>query len=160
MTGLVQVYMFKEKLWNCEPINLGRFDFRERHLEFGHPILMAATRAQQQINLLITDGVHCPQKRLWLLVFPTQPLYVSSRVWLQLLVSWCWLYPCLLGLHSGKRLSEGGIHLIRCLALLYSFGGRHQCRSNPANLLLYGLGFGWSCFGVLRRYYNYEVGQC
>jgi len=64
-------------------------------------------------------------------------------------VRWCWLYPCLLGLHSGKRLSEGGIHLIRCLALLHSFGGCHQCRSNPANLLLYGLGFGWSCFGVL-----------
>jgi len=54
-------------------------------------------------------------------------------------VRWCWLYPCLLGLHSGKRLSEGGIHLIRCLALLHSFGGCHQCRSNPANFLLYGL---------------------
>jgi len=71
------------------------------------------------------------------------------------------LYPCLLGLHSGKHLSEGGKRLIRCLALLHSFGGCHQCRSNPANNLLpYGLGFGWSCFGVLRRYYNYEVGQC
>ena len=68
--------------------------------------------------------------------------------------------PMPLGLHSGKRLSEGGIHLIRCLALLHSFGGCHQCRSNPANLLGYALGFGWSCFGVLRRYYNYEVGQC
>ena len=50
--------------------------------------------------------------------------------------------PMPLGLHSGKRLSEGGIHLIRCLALLHSFGGCHQCRSNPANLLLYGLVFG------------------
>ena len=59
---------------------------------------------------------------------------------------------------SGKRLSEGGIRLIRYLALLHSFGDCHQCRSNPANLLLYGLGFGWSCFGVLRRYYNnYEM---
>ena len=61
--------------------------------------------------------------------------YVSSRVWLQLLywllalhVRWCWLYPCLLGLHCGKRISEGGIHLIRCLALLHSIGGCHQCR--------------------------------
>ena len=71
-----------------------------------------------------------------------------------------WLYPCLLDLHSGKRLSEGGVRLIRCLALLHSFGGCHQCRPNPANLLPYGLGFGWSCFGVLRQYYNYEVGQC
>ena len=68
--------------------------------------------------------------------------------------------PCLLGLHSGKRSSEGGIHLIRCLALLHSCGGCHQCRSNPANLLPYGLGADWSCFGVLRQYYNYEVGQC
>ena len=68
--------------------------------------------------------------------------------------------PCLLGLHSGKRSSEGGIRLIRCLALLHSFRGCHQCRSNPSNLLPYGSGFGWSCFGVLRRYYNYEVGQC
>ena len=59
-----------------------------------------------------------------------------------------WVY-----MHSGKRLSEGGIHLIRFLALLHSSGGCHQCRSNPANLLLYGLlGFGWSCFGLLRRY--------
>ena len=75
--------------------------------------------------------------------------------------SGCWLYPCLLGLHSGIILSEGGIRLIRCLALLHSFEGSHQCRSNFANLLPYGLGFGWSCFGVLRRYYNnFEVGQC
>ena len=65
------------------------------------------------------------------------------------------------GLHSGTRLSEGGIHLIRCLALLHSFGVCHRCRSNPVNLLLYGLGFGWSCFVVLRHYHNsYEVGQC
>jgi hypothetical protein len=45
--------------------------------------------------------------------------------------------PCLLGLHSsGKHLSEGGIHLVRCLALLHSFMGCHQCRSNPANFFL------------------------
>ena len=43
------------------------------------------------------------------------------------------------------------MHLIQCHALLHSFGGCHQCRSNPANLLPYGLGFGWSCFGVLHR---------
>jgi len=71
----------------------------------------------------------------------------------------CWLYPYLLGLLSGRHLSEGGIHLIRCLALL-SFGGCHQCKSNHANLLPYGLRFGWSCFGVLRRCFKYEVGQC
>ena len=36
MSGLVQEYTFKEKLRNCEPIDLSRFvvDLRERHLEF------------------------------------------------------------------------------------------------------------------------------
>jgi hypothetical protein len=66
-----------------------------------------------------------------------------------------------MGLHCGKHLlGEGGKRLIRCLALLHSFGGCHQCRSNPANLLPYGLGLGWSCFEVLYRYSGYEVGQC
>jgi len=39
MSGLVQEYMFKEKLRNCEPIDLSRFvvDLRERHLEFWTP---------------------------------------------------------------------------------------------------------------------------
>ena len=63
-------------------------------------------------------------------------------------MGWCWLYSCLLGLHSGKRVSEGDIRLIRCIALLHSFGGCHQCRTNPANLLPHGLGFSWICFGV------------
>ena len=57
------------------------------------------------------------------------------------------MYPCFLGLRNGKRLGEGGIHIIWCLALLHSFQGCHQCKSNPANLLPYGLCFGWSCFG-------------
>ena len=39
MTGLVQEYMFKDKLRNCEPIDLSRFvvDLRESHLEFWTP---------------------------------------------------------------------------------------------------------------------------
>ena len=40
---------------------------------------------------------------------------------LALHVRWCWLYPCLLGIHSGKHLNEGGINLTRCLALLCIF---------------------------------------
>ena len=68
--------------------------------------------------------------------------------------------PMPFGLHSGKHLSEGGKRLIRCLALLQSFGGCHQFRSDPTNILPYGLGFGWSCFWMLHQYYNYEVGQC
>ena len=36
VTGLVQDYMFKEKLRNCEPIDISRFvvNLRERHLNF------------------------------------------------------------------------------------------------------------------------------
>ena len=39
MTGLIQGYMFKEKLRNRKPIDLSRFvvDLRERHLEFWTP---------------------------------------------------------------------------------------------------------------------------
>ncbi len=35
MNGLTQSYLFKERLLNCEPIDLGRFvvDLRERHLD-------------------------------------------------------------------------------------------------------------------------------
>ena len=38
---------------------------------FRHPILMAAHKSTTANFSLITDGVHCPQKRLWLLVLPT-----------------------------------------------------------------------------------------
>ena len=36
MTGLIQEYMFKDELRNCEIVDLSPFvvDFRERHLEF------------------------------------------------------------------------------------------------------------------------------
>jgi len=36
MDGLTQSYIFKQKLQNCEPIDLSRFvvDLRERHLEY------------------------------------------------------------------------------------------------------------------------------
>ena len=45
MEGLTQSYMFKQKLLNCEPIDLSRFvmDLKDWHLEFwttfsdGHP---------------------------------------------------------------------------------------------------------------------------
>ena len=40
MTGLIQEYMFKDKLRNCEPIDLSRFivDLRGRHLELDTPL--------------------------------------------------------------------------------------------------------------------------
>jgi hypothetical protein len=39
MEGLTQSYMFKQKLLNCEPIDLSRFvvDLRDRDLEFWTP---------------------------------------------------------------------------------------------------------------------------
>jgi hypothetical protein len=68
MTGLVQDYMFKEKLRNCEPIDVSRFvvDIRERHLDFltpqsdGHP---------RERNSKI--GVHYLQESLWQLILLT-----------------------------------------------------------------------------------------
>jgi len=38
---------------------------------FRHPILMAAHKSTTANFSLITDGVHCPPKRLWLIVLPT-----------------------------------------------------------------------------------------
>jgi len=79
-------------------------------------------------------------------------------------VRWCWLYPCLLGLHSGNP-KEGGIRLIRCLALLHSFGGCHQCRSSPANLLPYGLDLAGAVLGcfvdvTIMRLVSANQGTC
>ena len=39
MDGLTQSYIFKQKLQNCEPIDLSRFvvDLRERHMEYWTP---------------------------------------------------------------------------------------------------------------------------
>ena len=54
------------------------------------------------------------------------------------------------------RLSKGGIHLILCFAPLRVFIDCHQCRSSPANLVLYGSDLGWSCAGSL--YWSFEVG--
>ena len=54
MTGLVQEYVFKENLRNCEPIDFSRFavDLRERDTSwsFGPPILMAAHESTTQQN--------------------------------------------------------------------------------------------------------------
>jgi len=71
-------------------------------------------------------------------------------------VRWYWLYLRLLGSRNGVRLSKGGIHLILCFALPRVFKDYHQCRSNPANLVLYGSNLGWSCVWLLRQ--SSEVG--
>jgi len=65
MTGLVQEYMFKEKLRNCEPVDFSRFVVdlsRERDTwSFGHPILMAheSTTAKFSIIQMVCTA---PQK--------------------------------------------------------------------------------------------------
>ena len=74
MTVLIQEYLFKDKLRNCEPIDLSHFavDLRERDTwSFGHPTLMAAQESTTAKFSLITDGAHYPQKKPWLLVLPT-----------------------------------------------------------------------------------------
>jgi len=74
MTGLLQEYMFKEKLRNCEPIDLSRFvvDLRERHLEFWAPYSDGPREHNSKnTHFQHTDGVHCPPKKPWLLVLPT-----------------------------------------------------------------------------------------
>jgi hypothetical protein len=79
MTGLIQEYMFKENLRNCELIDLSRFvvDLRERHLEFWTPYSDPYSDKSTAAKFsLITDGEHCPQKRLWLLVLFLQPSQV------------------------------------------------------------------------------------
>ena len=57
MDGLTQSYIFKQKLQNCEPIDLNHFvvDLRERHLEYWTPYSLfwnSSERTQQQtLNL-------------------------------------------------------------------------------------------------------------
>ena len=65
MTGLVQEYMFKEELRNCEPIDLSRFvvDLRERHFQFWTLYYDGCPWEHNSKSSLITDSVHCHQKR-------------------------------------------------------------------------------------------------
>jgi len=56
MEGLTQSYMFKQKLLNCEPIDLSRFvvDLRGRHLEFWTPFSDGHPREAQQRNAYLS----------------------------------------------------------------------------------------------------------
>ena len=77
MTGLVQKYTFK----SCGTVNpltsvVLLWTSKRDPWSFGHPTLMAAHESTTAKFTLITDGVHCPPKRLcWLLVLPTCSLY-------------------------------------------------------------------------------------
>ena len=68
MEGLTQSYMLKQKLLNCEPIDLIRFvvDLRDSHLEFWTSFSDSATAKR----LLIISGAHCLHKELWLPILP------------------------------------------------------------------------------------------
>ena len=81
MAGLIQGCMVKEKLRNCESIDLCKLckpcesidlsRFVVDSWSFRHPILTAAHESTTAKFSLTTDGVHCPPKRLWLLFLPT-----------------------------------------------------------------------------------------
>ena len=59
MEGLTRSYMFKQKLLNCEPIDLSRFamDLRDRHLEFWTPFSDGHPREAQQRNAYLSPVV-------------------------------------------------------------------------------------------------------
>ena len=80
MDGLTQSYMFKEKLLNCEPIDLGRFvvDLRERHLEYWAPF--SGTHPRERNSKCSTYHQWCalPPKRAMVTHSPyIPPKYMS-----------------------------------------------------------------------------------
>ena len=74
MDGLTQSYIFKQKLQNCEPINLSRFvvDLRERHLEYWTPYFDTHPREHNMSCTayapLITNGVLFLERGIWSLI--------------------------------------------------------------------------------------------
>jgi hypothetical protein len=76
--GLTQSYMFKQKLLNCEPMDLSRFvvDLRDRHLEFWTPFSDSHLESATAIRLLITSGAHCLHKRALVTILPRLPKYM------------------------------------------------------------------------------------
>jgi len=67
MNGLIQSYLFKERLLKCEPINLGRFvvDLRERHLVIGHLILIYIREGATANAPLTINGVPSLPRGPW-----------------------------------------------------------------------------------------------
>ena len=71
MDGLTQSYIFKQKLQNCELIDLSRFvvDLRERHLEYWTPYFETYPRENKTESALpITNDVLFLPKGLWSLI--------------------------------------------------------------------------------------------
>jgi hypothetical protein len=70
MDGLTQQYIFKQKLQNCEPVDLSRFvvDLRKRHMEYWTPHSETYPREQTANALLANNGVLFLPKGLWSLI--------------------------------------------------------------------------------------------
>jgi len=93
MDGLTQSYIFKQKLQNCEPIDLSRFvvDLRERHLEYWILVTLfwnSPEKTHQQTLYLppVVCVLFLLQKGLWSLIRLT-----SFRVHVSQPASWCHL---------------------------------------------------------------------
>jgi len=73
MIGLIQEYMFKEKLWNCEPVDFSHFvvDLRERHLEFWTTYSDGCPREHNSKILTYNRWCTQPPKKALALVLPT-----------------------------------------------------------------------------------------
>ena len=80
MDGLTQYYMFKEKLQNCEPIDLSRFvvDLRERHLEYWTPFCDTHPRERNSKRSTYHQWCALPPKRAMVTHSPCiPPKYMS-----------------------------------------------------------------------------------
>jgi len=77
MDGLIQSYIFKQKLQNCEFIGLSRFvvDLRERHLEYCTPYSKTHPREHNSIRYTYHQWCARPTRRA--LVTPHSPYILS-----------------------------------------------------------------------------------
>ncbi len=92
MNGLTQSYLFKERLLNCEPIDLGRFvvDLRERHLEFWTPVLIYIHESATANAPLTINGVPCLPGGPWSHIRHTPSLDTCFLIFLMTLFT-AWL---------------------------------------------------------------------
>ena len=63
--GLIQSYIYKQKLQNCEPVDLSHFviDLRERHLEYWKPYYDTHSREHDSKRSSYQQWCALPTKR-------------------------------------------------------------------------------------------------
>ena len=85
MDGLTQSYIFKQKLQNCEPIDLSRFvvDLRERHLEYWTPYSETHPREHNSKHSTYHQWCALPTKRA---LVTHSPYVLPKYMFLNLLV--------------------------------------------------------------------------